>query len=72
MASIIVKKGTVRITEKALRQVLAEIDRVKDIAADPELKFEFTEEPIPDWDMDPKQYQKEKAKRYLANKYAGT
>lgn len=52
MAFVKTEKATVRMTERTLRQLISEIDRVKTMAMDPDNEFSFTKDPMPDADMD--------------------
>jgi hypothetical protein len=63
MASVRTERATVRMTERTLRQLLDEVDRIKRMAEDPESEFSFTSEPMPNFDMDMKMSRYEQARR---------
>ena len=56
MASLIVEEYKIHISESSLREILSEVERAKK-------ETEFTDEPMPDYDMEIRRYQYEKRRR---------
>lgn len=63
MTTIRTEKAVIRISEQNLRQILGEVNRIRQMAEDPQNSFSFTDEPMPDWDLDPEVMHYEKARR---------
>lgn len=63
MAFVKTERATVRMTERTLRQLIDEVDRIKKMAEDPKNEFSFTNEPMPDFDMDMEMIRYEQARR---------
>ena len=53
---VLTDAGAIKVSEEALREVLAAVDKAK-------AETEFTTDPMPDGDMDIAYYNKERAKR---------